>query len=260
MKNIIIPELRNSKIRRTDEGLISVYDLIKVCGEKKGQRKLWMRLSEQFPNTVQKCHSVKFGRVDGKKANLPSPACTEEVALEIMGLLPGAIGDKYREGAANLVRRYIEGDADLGLEIMIRDRNKDNYERVKRRMQVLETNKEVAKIVSANPGTRYSDVHNDRYKGLYGKNASQLRSECGAKPKETPLNYMSELDLTMNSLANQIAIELNNPSTINLAAMNISKAYRESTGKVREVNWEEFCLPPAKARKQLHAHQMELPL
>lgn len=255
MEHLIIPELNNSKIRRTIDGKISVYDLIKVAGQKKGHYEVWSRLKESHPEVVTKCEDFHFkGRGQRK-----TPVTDLKGALYIFGLLPGELGTRYREETVDLVIKYIKGDADLGLKLLYRDKNKERVERAKRRMQVSDTNKQVVSFVSQNPGSTYSDVHNDRYKGLYRKNAKQLRLECGAKGKETPLNYMSEMDLTLNLLVNQVAIRAGNPNVVFEAASNVREGVEKTLKESLVPQWVGSCLPPSKARRQLNG-QLEIPL
>lgn len=257
MNHIILEKFHNAKIRCTDDDRFAVYDLIKVCGQKKGHYKVWKRLTQSYPEVLTKCQDFQF---EGK-GQRKTPVVDKEGALYILGLLPGAIGTAYREEVAKLVVRYLEGDSDLALEILYRDHNKERFERAKRRMAVTETNKEVRKLVESTPGTRYCDVHNDRYRGLYQKTAAQLRAECGAGEKETPLNYMSEIDLTMNSLVNQIAIKKGNPGAIYPAATNMREYYEHETGETLESpGWIPKCLSPSQARKEIDSMQLELPL
>ncbi len=258
MSSIIIPELHNSKIRKTDNDQFSVLDVIRVIAGKTGHTKDWKRIKENYPDIMAKCHFMQFEGIDGKKKK-KTPVMDKEGILYLIGLLPGEVGKKYREKAANLVRRYIEGDADLALEILYRDKNKERVKRAERRMQVTNTNKQVAGLVASHPGTTYSDVHNDRYKGLYRKNTRQLREECGAKSKETPLNYMSEMDLTLNLLTNQIAIRAKNPNVVFEAANNVREGVEKTLNEPLAPHWVGTCLPPKKARKEL-VGQMEIPL
>ena len=62
--------------------------------------------------------------------------------------------------------KYLNGDAELGAELIIRDHNKDRVERAKKRVLVTTTNKETMELAKKT-GTPYAQVHNDRYRGLY---------------------------------------------------------------------------------------------
>jgi hypothetical protein len=109
--------------------------------------------------------------------------------------------------------RVMEGDSDLAAEMMIRDHNKDRVDRAKKRVLVSGTNKETMELAKVD-GARYADVHNDRYKGLYHKDARQLRIEAGITKDQTPLDKMSAYDLNLNSLANQMALMAGKSSAI----------------------------------------------
>lgn len=258
MSNLVISELHNSKIRRSEDEKYSALDIIRVLSGRKNPGRTLKELCMEYNDLSTKLYYYKFKKNNGALSR-KTPCLDKDGVFYLIGLLPGKIGNEYREKAANLVRRYIEGDADLGLEIFYRDKNKQRQERAERRLQVAKTNKQVATLVGKDGNVSYSTVHNDRYKGLYQKTASELRTDCGAKPKETPLNYMSEIDLTFNLLANQVAIKKNNPGAIFSAANGLRDYYRQQTGEDLAPQWVEACLPPKKARKALNG-QLEIPL
>lgn len=111
--NLVIPELQGSKIRRTDDGRFSVYDLIRIAGGRKKPHDTWKRMTDAHSELLGKCESEELGTGKAKKS---TPVATSENCLYILGLLSGMCGQSYREAAANIVRRYIEGDAELVLE------------------------------------------------------------------------------------------------------------------------------------------------
>lgn len=252
---LIIPELNGAKIRKTEDGRFSVYDLIRVSGEKKGQREVWKRLCKAHPELVTKCDSDYVGE---GKARKKTPVANRENCLYILGLLPGECGQSYREKAANLVRRYIEGDAELGAEMMIRDHNVERFERAKKRLLVCETNKQTADI-AAQHGINPAYLHSDRYRGLYRKTTNQLRDEAGLKKSETPLNAMSSRDLTMNSLVNQLVAESGDPNLAFEFGDNIRQGFERTMKKPLNPVWEINQVRPSQARKVLLTGQMELP-
>lgn len=254
--SLVIPELHGSKIRRTADGRFSVYDLIRVAGEKKGERKVWERLCERHPEVVAKCHDFQF---PGKAQRL-TPVATVENCLYILGLLPGVCGQTYREKAANIVRRYIQGDADLGVELILRDHNNERVERAKKRLLVCDTNKQVADLAIAH-GVSPGSLHNDRYRGLYRRTAKQLREDAGIGDRETPLDILSTRDNGFNWLANQMAVEANDPDLLFNAANGIRDLYRQTTGKVLEPIFESKKIRPSQAKSiAFGANQLELPV
>lgn len=251
---IVIPELNGAKIRKTEDGRFSVYDLIRIAGGQKSPREVWKRLQSTYPEVVTKCDTFKFS---GKGQN-NTPVANLENCLYIMGLLPGECGKSYREKAANLVRRYIEGDADLGIEMIIRDHNKERVERAKKRLLVCDTNKEAAEL-AAKHGVPQSQVHNDRYRGLYEMTAQQLREDGNVGKGKTPLDAMSTYDLALNSVANMMALQCDNPNAILGVSVGLRDLHESKTGKVLVPTWEEKALRPDQARKVLSNGQMELP-
>ena len=59
--SLIIPELNNAKIRKTEDGRFSVYDLIRLAGGQKNPHQPWKRLQETYPELLTKCESEKLG-------------------------------------------------------------------------------------------------------------------------------------------------------------------------------------------------------
>jgi hypothetical protein len=157
--------------------------------------------------------------------------------------------------------QVLDGDSDLAAEMMLRDHNKERVERAKKRLLVADTNRQVAALASKhglNPGV----LHNDRYRGLYRRTAKQLRIEAGIGEKETPLDVLSTRDNTMNSLANQMAIEADNPDLAYDFANDIRDAYQKRMGKVLTPIFEAKRLRPSQAQRIAYApeYQMEMPL
>jgi hypothetical protein len=255
--HLIIPELSGSKIRRTQDGRYSVYDLIRVAGGKSGERTAFKRLCDQYPECVAKCDAVELGEGKAKKQ---TPVATVENCLYILGLLPGICGQAYRETAANIVRRYIKGDADLGALMILRDHNKERQQKALKRVKVTLSNKEINEL-SQKHSVPYHKVHDDRNLGLYRKTTKQLRLD-GKVENETPLNYLSEKDISYADAANAMVIDADNPSLMALAASGIADLHKKITGKTLKPTWDSERLTPAKARKITHStsYQTVLPV
>jgi hypothetical protein len=253
--DLIIPELSGSKIRRTENGRFSVYDLVRIAGGKKNPHDTWKSLCDQYPEL--KLSKTEFYTFPGKGRNT-TPVATVESCLYILGLLPGICGQTYREAAANIVRRYMEGDADLGASLILRDHNKDRQKKALKRVKATLSNKDINEL-SHKHGLPYYKAHDDRNVGLYGKTTKQLRFAGGIE-KETPLNYLSDLDITYCDAANGMVIAADNPALMALAASSIAEVHFKITGKKLEPTWDTERLTPAKARQIAHssAYQMEL--
>jgi hypothetical protein len=142
---VIIEELDNAAIRKTDDGRYSVYDFIGILGAK-NPRTTFERLVAVYPEykvvtkpdamkidsvtkpdamkidsvtkpDAMKIEGYKFKRSDGKVQAQETPVTGKQGILELLGILPGKMGKAYREYAANLVLRYIKADAAIALSI-----------------------------------------------------------------------------------------------------------------------------------------------
>lgn len=252
--DIIIPELSGSKIRRTDDGRFSIYDLIRIAGGKKNPRDAWKVLTEQYAEVVGKSDNYQFTGAGQRN----TPVANVENCLYILGLLQGVCGQTYREKAANIVRRYIQGDADLGAELIIRDHNKDRQKKALKRVKVTLSNKDI-NALSHSHGLPYYKLHDDRNVGLYGMTTKQLRID-GDVDKETPLNYLSDLDISYADAANGMVIAADNPALMALAASGLADLHKRITGKKLEPTWDAERLTPAKARKITHSSEYQMQL
>ena len=79
--------------------------MIRVLGGQKNPKQVWLRLKESNPEVVPKCDHLKF---PGPGQRETPVARTKEDAYYILGLLPGAVGRKYREQAAALFSRFLD--------------------------------------------------------------------------------------------------------------------------------------------------------
>lgn len=109
----IVFEEYASEIRLSDDGRISVFDLIKVVGGQKNPRDVWKRLctkaTADYPEAMNYCDYLQF---PGAGQRL-TPVISKKGALILLGLLPGEVGSKYREDAATLMLAYIEEPEEL---------------------------------------------------------------------------------------------------------------------------------------------------
>lgn len=98
-----------AQIRITPDGKGSVLDVIKNIGGHGNPKKLWKTISKQFPEILDKCDYFQF---PGRGQRL-IPVLDKEGLLQVIGLLPGAAGEKYREGAKNLVLGLLDNPAEV---------------------------------------------------------------------------------------------------------------------------------------------------
>jgi hypothetical protein len=78
--DLIIPELSGSKIRRTEDGHYSIYDLIRIVGGKKNPHDAWKRLIGEHPELKL---DVKLVLIEGDKSKKLTPVASEDTAKKI---------------------------------------------------------------------------------------------------------------------------------------------------------------------------------
>ena len=76
-----------------------------MLGGQKNPRDAWERLTESHPEVVLKCHNLLF---PGPGQRETPVAQDKEAAYYILGLLPGAVGRRYREHAAKVFAQFLE--------------------------------------------------------------------------------------------------------------------------------------------------------
>lgn len=219
----------NEKIRQTEDGKASVLDLIRNAISGRGERMVWQRLREQHPELEGLVERVTFLGRDGRREKTSTPVVDMNGWLEILALLPGTAGKKYRKAAADLVVRVWKGDAMLGLEIMLRDADTKNVARAKRRLRVRDFNKKVtAAALTNNEQPNY--VHDARYKGFYCKHIGKVRNEMGLKKADCPLDYMEDGDLAEHEVIQfrALAALKNKGGRLQAHVFKIARAQSES--------------------------------
>ncbi len=97
------------KIRKTEDGLYSVFDAIRFIAQKDNQRLVWKRLAEQYPDIVTNVTVFTFPGSKGKA----TPVANKSTIIEVISLLPGKIGGETRRSAIELLLKYIEAPEDL---------------------------------------------------------------------------------------------------------------------------------------------------
>lgn len=219
----------NRTVRQTEDGKASVLDLIRNAITGRGERKVWQRLKEQYPELEGLTERVTFLTRDGQRERTSTPVVDLEGWLQILALLPGAAGKKYRQAAADLVVRVWKGDAELGLQIMLRDADKVAVGRAKRRIRVADFNVKVT-ASALERGERPDRVHDARYRGFYGKHTGKVREEMGLQKRDCPLDYMEEGDLAEHEVIQFRALKAvaNKGGSLQHHVHQIAKTQRET--------------------------------
>lgn len=227
----------DQKVRQTENGRASLLDLIRHAIAGRGVNQVWDRLKRAHPEIEGLVSDVRFPDINGITKGKPSPAVTLEGWLQILPLLPGAAGKKYRQQTAELIVRIWRGDADLGLAIMLRDTDQKRLDRANARLRVGEFNKRVTKAAMEN-GERPDRVHDARYRGYYHRHTGQVRQEMGLAKGESPLNFMDTGDLAIHEAVQHIALKAvehkggSLQSYVHGAAKQMRRVYVEAVGSV----------------------------
>lgn len=189
----VIPELNNASIRRTSDGQSSVYDLIRVIGQQKDPYNVWKRLYEQYPEVLTKCQDFKF---PGKRQR-ETPVTDRAGWAYIIGLLPGVMGHKYREAAANLVLRYLDADITLAANVVDRNDNQQELEWLDARVRGKITRRKFTGVLKLHnvSGKGYATCTNKTYIGLFGTTAEGLKKRKGLPKKANWRDHASISEL-----------------------------------------------------------------
>jgi hypothetical protein len=192
-------------IRITPDGKTSVFDFIRVVGGSSQPRKVFQRLAEQYPEAVTLCHSFKFS---GRGQQL-TPVVDKEGILQILGLLPGAVGKKYRAEAAKLVLAFYEAPEELAVAAFDQISDKKTIQRTQARIDGIAIRK-LETSVFADTGLitedwQYGALTNATYQGLLGGTANELKQQKGLKPKESLRDSLDDVSLVAISLSELVA-------------------------------------------------------
>lgn len=207
-------ESDNGVIRVTSEGQPSVFDMIKVLGGLKNPRKTWKRLCSQYPEVVPLCYNLQFPG-PGQR---PTPVTkTKEDAYQILGLLPGEVGKKYRKEAAELFVKFLEDPKGLAADIAD-NLSQEDQNWLEARLTVKRTRLQTTDCWKAHgvEGIGYAQCTNAIYRPLLGKTAKEMKEDI-AKTKNLPIKSIKPRDhMTLNELA-----ELNSTEQVAIKQVEI---------------------------------------
>ncbi len=251
-------------IRINKDGLISVFDLIQVCAEFKGQDSkymVWIKLTERFPEVLSKVEDFKFQG----KGQKNTPVCTKETALEIIGLLPGATGKKYRALAAKLVLAYLENPAQLAENVIARtevvspeklDNLAAQIKEAQHRVKGIESRKSFTDVVNDQGRHHYWKATDEVYDSMIGLRAKDIKKLATGndKAKGSARSYLKDHAIRMLELIEGLAADVaadTGEDVVELAkeCANQSTANLNPLFKNKLTDFRTEPLTPNKARK-----------
>jgi hypothetical protein len=311
---LVIPELNGTKIRKTEDGRFSVFDLIRIAGGKKNPRDTWKSLCEQYAECADFACGYKFKG----KGQRETPVASAKNSKIILDFLFGTRPSPKNQQILSMLKSvfwmfcpesefYVKGKKQTyRIDIFLRSANvaiecdehgHRHYDQEKDRARQSDIEQtlgcrfvrfdpysanyddlllleRVANAVGIDDLSRYmilqevalvdvvrgDDFADDRYRGLYQRTASQLRADGSIGKSQTPLDGMSTYDLTLNSLANMMALQSENPNAIMGVSVGLRDLHESKTGKKLVPTWENNPLRPGQARKVLADGQMSLPV
>jgi len=216
----------DDQLIREQDGLWSVYDLIEVIGGQKNPRKVWERLTVSFPEVVAKCHNLKFPGAGQRN----TPVCDRQVALEIIGLLPGAVGKKYREEAAKLFLRYMDADVTVATEVVKRSTDEAA---IAEHQKATEQHQKYLTTYHGIHGELHEHGCESIHHATYNKKANEAMGiEKGTRPK---MSRKQELELWMYQAAGEHRLmddtESQGWGAVNVAVKAGESVLKSLTGK-----------------------------
>ena len=260
-KDIVTLDRNGFQVEFSKTELVSLTQLWRMAGSPENQNPYeWKRLPEAKKLVTQLSKEHKGGKsriLESKRGKGGETLAHYKIALEYAGYL----SVEFKSWMLGIIGSVIESPEDFAADILINSYNKDRVERAKKRVLVSGTNKETMELAKLD-GASYAEIHNNRYRGLYRKNATQLREEAGLKKSETPLDRLSAYDLNLNSLANQMALMSGDSGKVLDAAIGLRQLHEQTVGKPLEPTWEEKHLRPNQAKAIAYSpeYQTELPV
>ena len=192
----------HNTVRATEDGLYSVYDVIRFSGMTNPGRS-WGGLTRRFPELKDRVENFKFpGR--GQR---DTPVATRENILYIIGLLPGAMGRSYREAAAKVFVAYLDASPELAESIIDRA-TPETLDRIERRLKGKKIRVYFTSVLQdhgVTEGWQFGKCTDAIYEPLFGGTAKQLKSDRGLAKSDSLRDSFESVELSATMLAEDIA-------------------------------------------------------
>jgi hypothetical protein len=171
-------EFNGQAVRRTADGRASVFDLLQVAGAK-NPRETFKRIVGEYPDVVTICDNVKFLRSDGK-LNRETPAVNVAGWRRILTVLPGIMGNTFRETANQLVDLFVAADIRIAESIVERNNNPVDLDRLDARLKGKKNRQLFTETIAAHGGSgqvysKVSDATNLSVTGFRARDLKVLR-------------------------------------------------------------------------------------
>jgi hypothetical protein len=245
----------DGSIRISQVGQPSVFDMIKVLGGQKNPKQAWLRLKESHPEVVPKCDYLLF---PGPGQRETPVAKDKEAAYYILGLLPGAVGKKYREDAAKVFVQALDDPAGLVERLAPRLTDEESKWLEARLSGKRDRNNFTSTLRRAGVATQngYRDCTNAIYLPVLGHNASQLKGIIRKAKGITTKNIVLRDHFEIDQLDNIRQVEV-------VSAGQLRRLHHRLQGKpgsaVREDNVKHIVRTTAQYTQKLRLGEIAIP-
>ena len=203
--NIIAYTKDNNKVRSTEDGHFSVYDVLvafEVADKKQNAQVVLSRIIFANPVVSTKCSHFKF---PGRGQRL-TPVATEQVIYEILMLCPGKKADEFRSWAASLI-----ADPEKALEYGVKKLKHQgkSSEWIKERVETVVQRHDYTTTLQKHgvEGPGFGMCTNGIYQGTLGGTAKQLKEKLNLPTKANLRDNLSKTQLIAIRLAEALAEE-----------------------------------------------------
>jgi hypothetical protein len=196
----LIPQ---TNIRTTEDAKLAVIDiLIEVGGyTNKTASNALKRIASTSEAVSSKLMKHKFA---GERQRF-TPVADRETVINILQMLPGIAGDKFRAKSAKLVLRYLDADITLADEIIQRTENPEKLRWIAARAKGKEVRIKLTGTLARHGVNKegFRDCTNAVYKPLFGGTASLVRKKLCVKEGANPRDAMDTFQLGAVMLAEE---------------------------------------------------------
>jgi hypothetical protein len=174
--------LDSINLRKTEDGLFSVFDAIQFIAQKKNERMVWKRLCESHSDIVT---NVTMSKPIGVRQK-PTPMADKKTIIEIILLLPGEVGGATRKAASELLLKYIDAPEELAKQAIAKitdvDKLRDVHETAYRKYinHYHPLMGEIKRREGLSP-TTYQHANSLNTKACMGSEPAIIKAERGGK-------------------------------------------------------------------------------
>lgn len=193
----------STNIRTTDDGKLSVIDVIReLTGYKQDYAGQILRRIKSDSEAVRA--NLPEHKFDGERQR-KTPVADRETVINIMQMLPGIAGDKFRKEVAKVVLQYLDADITLADDIIQRTNDPEKLNWIAQRAKGKAVRNKLTSTLAHHGVNKegFRDCTNAIYKPLFGGTAAVVRQKVGVPEGANPREAMTTMQLSAVSLAEE---------------------------------------------------------